>query len=97
MFKNLKSIAGAAIILATLATTTAQAKQVETDTPKTETVASQKVAKASSGAVLLAGARRRLLISLASISAQCLQRYSPPGSRRAAFVCVQLRPSQIVI
>lgn len=46
MFRNLKSIAGAAIILATLATVTAQAKQVETDMPKTERVVAQKLAKA---------------------------------------------------
>jgi hypothetical protein len=46
MFTNLTSIAGAAIIIATLATTTVQAKQVETDTPKTEAVVSQKLARA---------------------------------------------------
>jgi hypothetical protein len=46
MFKSFKSIAGAAIILATIATATAQAKQITTDTPKTETVVVQKVAKA---------------------------------------------------
>jgi hypothetical protein len=46
MFKSFKSIAGAAIILATIATATAQAKQIVTDAPKTETVVVQKVAKA---------------------------------------------------
>ena len=47
MFTNLKSIAGAAIIIATLATTAVQARQVEADTPKTEAVVSQKLAKAT--------------------------------------------------
>jgi hypothetical protein len=46
MLKNLKAIAGTAIILATIATTTVQAKQIETDTPKIERVAKQKLAKA---------------------------------------------------
>ena len=50
MLKNLRSIAGAAIILATLATTTVQAKQIETDTPKTERIAAQKLAKAQTQA-----------------------------------------------
>ena len=48
MFKNLKAIAGTAIIVATLATTTVQAKQVvQTDTAKTEQVVQQKFAKAA--------------------------------------------------
>jgi hypothetical protein len=46
MLKNLTSIAGAALILATLATTAVQAKQIATDTPKTERVAAPKLAKA---------------------------------------------------
>jgi hypothetical protein len=50
MLKNLTLIAGAAIILATLATTTVQAKQIETDPPKTERVAAPKVAKAQTQA-----------------------------------------------
>jgi hypothetical protein len=50
MFKTFKSIAGAAIILATIATAAAQAKQIATDTPKTETVVVQKVAKAQTQA-----------------------------------------------
>ncbi len=50
MFKNLTAIAGTAIILATLATSTVQARQVETDTPKTERVVTQKVAKAQTQA-----------------------------------------------
>jgi hypothetical protein len=50
MFKNLTAIAGTAIILATLATSAAQARQVETDTPKTERAVAQKVAKAQTQA-----------------------------------------------
>ena len=47
MFTKLKSIAGAAIVLAMLATNAAQARQVETDTPKTKTAVSQKLARAT--------------------------------------------------
>jgi hypothetical protein len=46
MFKTLKSIAPAAIVVATLATTTVQAKQIDSDAPKAERVAAQTVAKA---------------------------------------------------
>lgn len=46
MLKNLTTLAGTAIILATLATTTVQAKQVVTEAPKTEQVVAQQVAKA---------------------------------------------------
>jgi hypothetical protein len=46
MLKSLMSIAGASIILATLATTAVQARQIETDTPKTERIATPKLAKA---------------------------------------------------
>ena len=46
MFKHMKSIAGAAIILATLATTTVQARQIDADAPKSDRVAAQAVAKA---------------------------------------------------
>jgi hypothetical protein len=42
MFKSFKSIAGAAIILATIATVSAQARQIETETPRAETVQKQK-------------------------------------------------------
>jgi hypothetical protein len=44
MFKNLTAIAGTAIILATLATTV-QARQIDADTPRSERVAAQAVAK----------------------------------------------------
>jgi hypothetical protein len=50
MFKNLTSIAGTAIIVATLATTTVQAKQIDADAPKAERVATQTVAKAQTQA-----------------------------------------------
>ena len=50
MFKSFATIAGAAILLATLAIATAQAKQVVTDTPKAERVVVQKVAKAQTQA-----------------------------------------------
>jgi hypothetical protein len=50
MLNNLKSIAGAAIILAAFATTTVHAKQIETDTAKTERIAAQKLAKAQTRA-----------------------------------------------
>ena len=46
MLKSITSLAGAAIILATLATTTVQAKQITTDTQKCEQVEAQKLAKA---------------------------------------------------
>jgi hypothetical protein len=46
MFKSFKSIAGAAIILATITTVSAQARQIETETPKTMTVQKQTLAKA---------------------------------------------------
>jgi hypothetical protein len=45
MFKNLKSIAGAAIILAALATSV-QARQIDADAPKTERATAQTVTKA---------------------------------------------------
>jgi hypothetical protein len=50
MLKTLKSIAPAAIVVATLATTTVQAKQIDADAPKTERVATQTVAKAQTQA-----------------------------------------------
>ena len=50
MLNNLRSIAGAAIILATLATTTVQARQIETDKAKIERIAAQKLAKAQTQA-----------------------------------------------
>jgi len=50
MLKSITSLAGAAIILATLATTTVQAKQVVTDTRKTEQVDAQTVASAQTQA-----------------------------------------------
>jgi hypothetical protein len=43
--KSITSLAGAAIILATLATTTVQAKQITTATQKCEQVEAQKLAK----------------------------------------------------
>jgi hypothetical protein len=46
MLKSPTSIAAAAIILATLATTAVQARQIETDTPKAERIATPKLAKA---------------------------------------------------
>jgi hypothetical protein len=46
MLKSPMSIAGACIILATLAATAVQARQIETDTPKTERIATPKLAKA---------------------------------------------------
>ncbi len=45
MFTNLKPVAAAAVVLATLAITTAQAKQVEADAPKTRTAVAQKLSK----------------------------------------------------
>jgi hypothetical protein len=42
MFKSFKSIVGAAIILATLATAPAQARQIATETPRAVTVQKQK-------------------------------------------------------
>ena len=45
MFKSIKSIAGAAIILATVATASAQAKQIETDAQKIERIEKQTVAR----------------------------------------------------
>jgi hypothetical protein len=45
MLKKLKSIAGTAILLATFAATTVQARQISADTPKSERVAAQAVAK----------------------------------------------------
>lgn len=50
MLKNLKAIAGTAIIIATLATTTVQARQIETDVPKTEQIVAQRLAKAQTQA-----------------------------------------------
>jgi len=50
MFKSFATIAGAAIMLATIAIASAQAKQVVTDAPKTETIVVQKVAKAQTQA-----------------------------------------------
>ena len=50
MFKRFTSIAGAAIILATIATASAQAKQTETEAPKIERVEKQTVAKAQTPA-----------------------------------------------
>jgi hypothetical protein len=44
--KSITSLAGAAIILATFATTTVQARQITTDTRKCEQVEAQKLAKA---------------------------------------------------
>jgi len=46
MLKSITSLAGAAIILATLATTTVQAKQVTTDAQKCEQIEAQRVARA---------------------------------------------------
>ena len=46
MLKSITSLAGAAIILATFATTAVQAKQITTDTRKIEQTEMQKVAKA---------------------------------------------------
>lgn len=46
MSKSITSLAGAAIILAALATTAVQAKQITTDTPKIEQVEVQQLAKA---------------------------------------------------
>jgi hypothetical protein len=46
MFKSFATIAGAAIMLATIAIASAQAKQIVTDAPKIERVVAQKVAKA---------------------------------------------------
>ena len=48
MLKSITSVAGAAVILAALATTTVQAKQITTDAQKCEQVEAQKVAKAQS-------------------------------------------------
>ena len=50
MFKTLKSIAPAAIVVATLASTTVQAKQIDADALKTERAATQTVAKAQTQA-----------------------------------------------
>jgi hypothetical protein len=50
MFKSFKSIAGAAIVLATIATASAQARQIETEAPKTERIEKQTVAKAQTQA-----------------------------------------------
>jgi hypothetical protein len=41
MLKNIKSIAGAAIILAAIATASAQAKQIETEAQKIERIEKQ--------------------------------------------------------
>ena len=46
MLKSITSLAGAAIILATFATTTVQARQITTDTPKVEQTEVQKLARA---------------------------------------------------
>ena len=47
MLKNITRIAAAAIVIATVATTVAQARQIDADKPKCErVVASQKLAKA---------------------------------------------------
>jgi hypothetical protein len=46
MLKSPMSVAGAVIILATLAATAVQARQIEADTPKTERVVTPKLAKA---------------------------------------------------
>ena len=80
MFKSFKSIAGAAIILATIATASAQARQIETETPKTETVQKQTVARAQTSSVLLAGARRRLLIDRQAAT-NFAARFAPGGFR----------------
>jgi hypothetical protein len=45
MLKNITQIAATAIVIAAFAVTTAQAKQIEADTPKCERVAWQKLAK----------------------------------------------------
>jgi hypothetical protein len=50
MLKSPMCIAGACIILATLATTAVQARQIETDTPKPERVSTPKLAKAQNRA-----------------------------------------------
>lgn len=51
MFKTFTSLAGATIVFAALATTAVQARQVETDTPKTEQrAAAQNVVKAQTQA-----------------------------------------------
>jgi len=46
MLKSISSLAGAAIILATLATTTVQARQITTDAQKCEQIEAQKAARA---------------------------------------------------
>jgi hypothetical protein len=46
VLKNLTTIAATAIMIATLATSAVQARQVETDAPKTNQVVAQKLAKA---------------------------------------------------
>ena len=50
MFKSIKAIAGAAIILATIATASAQARQIEADTQKIQRTEKQTVAKAQTKA-----------------------------------------------
>ena len=55
MLKSISSLAGAAIILATLATTTVQARQITTDAQKCEQIEAQKAARAQAQFWLVLG------------------------------------------